>query len=395
MKPSQRHSRSASIPARGRTHALWPPLLLLCAVAVVACRMATSIDRSVATRHVFRSQMIQADVSQQLLDRVQNNSFQPRSSCSYMLYVTSDTYACASLVLINQLRNTLKSSRDIDITILHTDAVSSSYIAKWRNSSNFGEGVHAVQVAPIQASSGDPTWRHSLTKLRIFQHIGYDRVVFLDADSLPIRNLDHLFDLPVYQDGEVSGDEDADVETKKNRVAPLFYAPKAYWLPQPFFASTVMVLTPNNATFDNLLTFVNERRHTRSSGDFDMDVLNAYFHKSLAQLDSALRTPKEQPRAKLLPGTYVILNSDFRRPGTDKLDVLGGITVNDLREQAQVVHYSCLPDGRYGKPWGITSEREQIKISQRDDMKTRFHPFFLDLFERFWSGSNEWCNSRN
>jgi glycogenin glucosyltransferase len=240
-------------------------------------------------------------------------------------------------------------------------------------------------VAPIRTNSGDPTWRNSLTKLRIFQHIGYDRVVFLDADSLPIRNLDHLFDLPVYLDEEVSDNDGA--EATKNKVAPLFYAPKAYWLAQPFFASTVMVLTPNNATFDHLLAFLDERHQSNaapSGGDFDMDVLNAYFHKSLAQPDSL---SKGEPRAKLLSGMYVILNSDFRRPGTDKLDSLGGMTVNALRDSVQVVHYSCLPNGRYGKPWAISaSELDQ------DDMKTVFHPFFRELYVRFRDGSKAWCN---
>ncbi|KAF1328548.1 Glucose n-acetyltransferase 1, partial [Globisporangium splendens] len=410
---------SAGSPARGspfgalRSRAPWLTVCLLCVAALVsfhievtlfsAANEATSLrghqtvavpkTHGVALNHVSNSsgtplQTADPESEAPVLSPSPEALAQqpPRPLYSYVLYVTSDTYACASLVLINQLRNVLNSSRDINVTILYTDAVSPSYVAKWRDSSNFGEGVHPVQVAPIKTNSGDPTWRNSLTKLRTFQHIGYDRVVFLDADSLPIRNLDHLFDLPVYLEGEVSGNEDADA--KKNKVAPLFYAPKAYWLPQPFFASTVMVLTPSNATFANLMAFLDERHQSNaapSGGDFDMDVLNAYFHKSLVQPGDSLA--KEEPRAKLLSGAYVILNSDFRRPGTDKLDSLEGITVNALRDLVQVVHYSCLPDGRYGKPWAVgASELDQ------DDMKSVFHPFFRELYVRFREGSKAWCN---
>jgi len=45
--------------------------------------------------------------------------------------------------------------------------------------------------APLAA-----TWKNCWTKFKIFDLIEYDKIVFLDADIMVLKNLDHLFELP-------------------------------------------------------------------------------------------------------------------------------------------------------------------------------------------------------
>lgn len=117
-----------------------------------------------------------------------------------------------------------------ELAFLYTDAVSPQIIDNMHRFVN----ARTILVEAVNAEAPDRHWLHSLTKLRAFQEWGYDHVVYFDADATPQTNLDHLFYLP---------------------PAPL-YAPNAYWLPQSFFASTLLVIEPNNATYDDMIKCV-------------------------------------------------------------------------------------------------------------------------------------------
>ncbi|KAL3660406.1 hypothetical protein V7S43_014559 [Phytophthora oleae] len=64
-----------------------------------------------------------------------------------------------------------------------------------------------------------------------------------------------------------------------------------------------------------------------------MDILNAYFKDSVHHL----------------PGVYTILNSDFRRAPSEKSSLFD--TTAELKNHTKIVHFSCKPNGEYGKPW--------------------------------------------
>lgn len=88
-------------------------------------------------------------------------------------------------------------------------------------------------VAPIQNPHVDgellfPRFSLSFTKLRVFDLTEFDRVVFLDADTLVLRNVDHLFNRPCLA------------------AAPDFFMPDR-------FNSGVMVVEPVRALFGRML----------------------------------------------------------------------------------------------------------------------------------------------
>ncbi|KAG1713135.1 hypothetical protein DVH05_000858 [Phytophthora capsici] len=272
-------------------------------------------------------------------EEIQHELNAPEKRFAYFFYVTSNIYACAAIQFIDRLVNTLQmNSTSIDVVVMHTRQVRVNLVHKLQDEYH----VRTIGVDSIRADATERTWKESLTKLRVFQDWGYDRVVFLDADAVPMVNLDHLFDLP----------------------PATLYAPTAYWLEQPFFASTLLVVEPSEAVFNDILQWA--RDHGADAG-FDMDILNKYF-KDLVHY---------------LPGTYTVLNSDFRRAPSDKSTLFN--TTAELKEHAKVVHFSCKPDGSYGKPWNWpTHDLSLLKSSG-------FHPLFEELFRKYWKGEKDFC----
>ncbi|GMF22858.1 unnamed protein product [Phytophthora lilii] len=107
---------------------------------------------------------------------------------AYFFYVMSRTYACAALQIIDRLQGNLQmNSTRIDIVVLHTRRVGPDLLRKMEDQFN----VRTELVEPIRADASEPTWKESLTKLRAFQDWGYDRVMLLDADAVPMVNLEH------------------------------------------------------------------------------------------------------------------------------------------------------------------------------------------------------------
>ena len=98
--------------------------------------------------------------------------------------------------------------------------------------------VKLVGVKILQ-QVGDPVWAQSLTKLQMFSLTQYKRLIYLDADGLVLRNMNHLFSLP-----------DAAVAM-----------PKAYWLDQPRMCNALAVVQPSAQRLEELL------QHARTHGE--------------------------------------------------------------------------------------------------------------------------------
>ena len=75
----------------------------------------------------------------------------------------------------------------------------------------------------------------ALTKLHLFRLTQYSKVVFLDADTLVLRPLSQLFDIP----------------------HPFSACPDSGW--PDSFNSGVMVATPSEATFQELISMMAEK----------------------------------------------------------------------------------------------------------------------------------------
>ena len=97
---------------------------------------------------------------------------------------------------------------------------------------------------------GRPDLKASMTKLNLWKQVQYKKVVFLDADTLVLQNIDHLFDLAV----------------------DFAAAPDIGW--PDIFNSGVFLATPNMGTCAALMRLVNGGV---SFDGGDQGLLNTYF----------------------------------------------------------------------------------------------------------------------
>lgn len=136
-----------------------------------------------------------------------------RADRAYVTLVTNGDYVRGALALV---RSITRTQSDADIVVLHTGAVSDSELAPVG-----ALGARLVR-AELLPTSDDFNRRHAraklhgdapftkgrkpdfhtpldnFVKLRLWQLEEYERVIFIDADALVLRNVDRLFDYPEF-----------------------------------------------------------------------------------------------------------------------------------------------------------------------------------------------------
>ncbi|MGR3632624.1 MAG: glycosyltransferase [Limimaricola soesokkakensis] len=136
-----------------------------------------------------------------------------RSRRAFVTLVTNADFALGAQALIRSLK---LSGTDADIVVLHTGGVNEADLAPLRAR---GARLIATELLPTSAAFNAAHARDALhgaapftkgekpvfhtpldnfAKLRLWQLSDYDRVVFLDADTLVLRPIDKLFDYPEF-----------------------------------------------------------------------------------------------------------------------------------------------------------------------------------------------------
>ncbi|KAI9864747.1 MAG: hypothetical protein M1824_004654 [Vezdaea acicularis] len=114
-----------------------------------------------------------------------------------------DNYYTAARILTYQLlhANETRCSREIPFLILVTNSVSR---AKQQQLARDGATIVQVEDVPLHwwIKTGVKRWKDQFTKLRLFQMVQYERILFLDADTLLTRPVDPIFDEPAVRTPE-------------------------------------------------------------------------------------------------------------------------------------------------------------------------------------------------
>lgn len=137
----------------------------------------------------------------------------PGSRHAFVTLVTNADYARGALALARSIRRT---NTPADIVVLHTGGVTAAELAPLGafevrlaecgllplsdafNAAHARDRLHGL--APF-TKGGKPAFHTPLDnfiKLRLWQLVDYERVVFIDADALVLRNVDVLFDYPEF-----------------------------------------------------------------------------------------------------------------------------------------------------------------------------------------------------
>lgn len=166
---------------------------------------------------------------------------------AFVTLVTSDGYLPGALAVAAALRE-VHPSPPVDpevpfqtVCLVTPETVDVKTIKHLRRAFDSVIGVEVIEEntsAELQLL-GRPDLHTVLTKLHVFRLVQFDKIIFLDADVLPIRPISHLFSLP----HEFSA------------------APDIGW--PDIFNSGVMVLSPGEDKFNEILSLV------KSKGSWD------------------------------------------------------------------------------------------------------------------------------
>ncbi|XP_051126520.1 putative UDP-glucuronate:xylan alpha-glucuronosyltransferase 3 [Andrographis paniculata] len=150
-------------------------------------------------------------------------------------------YVCGAIVAAQSIR---MSGSTRDLVILVDDTITDYHrggleAAGWK--------IHTIQRIRNPKAERDAYNEWNYSKFRLWQLTDYDKIIFIDADLLVLRNIDFLFEMP-----EISA-------TGNNAT---------------LFNSGVMVIEPSNCTFQLLMDHINE---IESYNGGDQGYLNEVF----------------------------------------------------------------------------------------------------------------------
>lgn len=169
---------------------------------------------------------------------------------AYAYYITGESYGCSALVAASELVRFNKDPKVDIVFIFIENSISQSMINAFKSLDNSTRTKVIKSGTELRTNFLSGYYRDCMTKIEIFNLVEYDRVIFADADGLPLHNLDHLFLLPT---AEVA-------------------VPRAYWLGNPgFFTSDLAVVEPNNNTYARLVEKIKSGEDVHA----DMDFMNA------------------------------------------------------------------------------------------------------------------------
>ncbi|CAO3647733.1 unnamed protein product [Cunninghamella blakesleeana] len=161
------------------------------------------------------------------------------------------------------------------------------------------EAIHPSGDIHYFQARFENTW----TKLVAWDQDEYDRLVLLDADMLPLKNMDELMTLPFPQDHWVAASFACTCNPQKLKNYPPDWTPNncAYTeknrtirpLPKNYFNSGLIVLKPQKATFQKMMTKLNQIPDLNIYPFPDQDFLNEEFANQWTELPytyNALKT---------------------------------------------------------------------------------------------------------
>ncbi|KAL5218910.1 hypothetical protein ABZP36_019594 [Zizania latifolia] len=181
------------------------------------------------------------NVSELMMETAAAAAGRPRREAYATVLHSSDTYLCGAIVLAQSIR---RAGSTRDLVLLHDHTVSKPAL---RALAAAGWSPRKMKRIRNPRAARGTYNEYNYSKFRLWQLTEYDRVVFVDADILVLRDLDVLFRFPqltaVGNDGSL-------------------------------FNSGIMVIEPSQCTFESL---IRKRRTIRSYNGGDQGFLNEVF----------------------------------------------------------------------------------------------------------------------
>ncbi|KAI3417606.1 Hexosyltransferase [Psidium guajava] len=161
-------------------------------------------------------------------------------------------YVCGAITAAQSIRMA-GSTRDFVILV---DKTISDYHRKGLEDA--GWKIHTIQRIRNPKAERDAYNEWNYSKFRLWQLTDYDKIIFIDADLLILRNIDFLFEMP-----EISA-------TGNNAT---------------LFNSGVMVVEPSNCTFQLLMDHINEIESYNGGDQGYLNEIFTWWHRIPKQMN--------------------------------------------------------------------------------------------------------------
>lgn len=176
---------------------------------------------------------------------------------AYVTMITSLSYYKGLKVLVKSLK---KTNTAIPLFImLPTDADDKLKIAVYKLGVNVIE-CEAIQISDAAKGSNKMQhWNQTFFKLNVMRLTQLKKIIYIDADMLILKNIDHLFSYPAIS--ATTGGKAAHPDWTE-------------------FNSGLMVVEPNMETFEHLVACIEpaiKRRQSLNLGYGDQDVFNQFY----------------------------------------------------------------------------------------------------------------------
>ncbi|KAL3427046.1 glycosyl transferase family 8 [Phlyctema vagabunda] len=239
---------------------------------------------------------------------------------AWVTLLTRESYLAGAILLAHSL---FKNRSEYPLLILYTPSFPAHLLGTLAQEAALSNAVlePVEPLMPISkdemtliASRFEDTW----TKLRVFEMIAWDRLIFLDADMLVLRNMDELFDMQLPPGGlaanhacvcNLDRDQWADPDwTEQNcaftgsvHPAALFNPPVVPALDDAkgkpthrLLNSGLFIFEPTPELWDDMVGFMRQRTELLKTMKFpDQDFLAEFFKgrwKSVGWQYNALKT---------------------------------------------------------------------------------------------------------
>lgn len=243
---------------------------------------------------------------------------------AYVIPGTDSSYSLAACTCAKMLRDLGKSS-EIELVGVH----SGDQTAK-NNLENCGQFDHVVETSLKSKRSGEGYYSDIAVKFAAFGEepfTKYSRVIALDADVQPLKNLDFLFDVP------------AEFQV---------FAPRAYWISPDVATGGVYGIRPTSEMHQSLLQLWNSPSDSGKYPAGEMDVVNNFFHE-----------PSHRAEMGLLPANFMVLDSHWHLQEEKAPPTPDPHPGSNTFEDIYTMHFTG-----YQKPWYHSEDDDLAHFSE-------------------------------
>lgn len=261
---------------------------------------------------------------------------------AFITLLTSESYIPGTLVLGKTLKTELKTDYKLAILLDSTNITEKSlaHIKEvYDDIIPIDDKVISSSISKVIDKLGREELSITFSKILLWNQTKYEKLIYIDSDTLPLKSLDHLF-------------TEFGHDLQHHEIVA---SPDIGW--PDIFNSGLLILKPHNETYEKLVEFSSNQ--DASFDGADQGLLNEYFH---------LSTPLKKSNWKRLPFIYNVTPSS-------NYQYLPALT--RFFKDINLLHFIGS-----NKPWLTNSNSKDSQISSSD---FDFHQLWWDKFNKYFT----------